>query len=88
MTERIRERRAQRAHFLERLYHAVDGSVSEFVCAFDIGAALELEQAECRRVFEYHEEKGFVKVDDHREGIVRITAAGIDEVETALLRGA
>ena len=32
----------------------------------------------------YYEEKGLVKVDDHREGILRITAAGIDEVESRL----
>jgi hypothetical protein len=85
MSQQIRERRERRSQFLERLYHQVDGSVSEFVCAFDIGAALGLAPAECRRVFEYFEETGFVKVDDHREGIVRITASGIDEVESATL---
>lgn len=81
----IRQRRERRAGFLQRLYRVVEGSVSEFVCAFDIGAEIEMDAAETRRVFEYFEEKGFVKVDDHREGILRITAAGIDEVESGLL---
>ena len=83
MSDPIRERRERRARFLTSLYRAVDGSVSEFVCAFDL--VEQMDAAEARRVFEYFEEKGFVKVDDHREGIVRITAAGIDEVETTLL---
>lgn len=84
MNERIRARRELRLQFLERLYLLVDGSVSEFVHAFDIGIELGLEPAETRRIFEYFEEKGHVKVDDHREGIIRITASGIDEVETKL----
>jgi hypothetical protein len=83
--EDVRERRERRADFLRRLYLLVDGSVSEFVCAFDIATEQGFDAAEARRVFEYFEEKGFVKVDDHREGIVRITAAGIDEVEGQLL---
>ena len=85
MTDSIRARRARRAQFLEQLYRRVDGSVSEFIAAQEIGAELGVESAEARRIFEYLEEKGFVKVDDHREGILRITAAGIDEVESRLL---
>jgi predicted ArsR family transcriptional regulator len=84
MDERIRERRERRAEFLRRLYVRVDGSVSEFIAADEIAQELGLDGAEARRVFEYFEEKGFVKVDDHREGILRITAAGIDEVESRL----
>lgn len=84
MDERIRERRERRAEFLRRLYARVDGSVSEFIAADEIARELGIDGAEARRVFEYFEEKGFVKVDDHREGILRITAAGIDEVESRL----
>jgi hypothetical protein len=83
MNNPMNERRAWRRELLRRLYAAVDGSVSEFVSAFDIGAALDLDEAETRRIFEYLEEKGWVMVDDHRAGIVRITANGIDEVESA-----
>ncbi|HSJ12893.1 MAG TPA: hypothetical protein VK939_00675 [Longimicrobiales bacterium] len=84
MNDRIRERRERRAEFLRRLYLKVDGSVSEFVVGHEIGLELGADAAESRRIFEYFEEKGFVKVDDHREGILRITAAGIDEVESQL----
>lgn len=83
MSEHLRQRREHRREFLRRLYHAVDGSVTEFVSAHDIGAQLGLDQTGSRRIFEYLEEKGFVMVDDHRAGIVRLTAAGVDEVESA-----
>jgi NADH/NAD ratio-sensing transcriptional regulator Rex len=85
MDEQIRARRERRMELLRRLYHRVDGSVSEFVSAPEIGHELGVDAAETRRILEYWEEKGLLKVDDHRDGIVRITAAGIDEVETHLL---
>jgi hypothetical protein len=81
MSEAMRRRREQRREFLRRLYERVDGSVSEFVGAYELGAAAELDEAESRRIFEYLEEKGWVMVDDHRNGVIRLTAAGVDEVE-------
>jgi predicted ArsR family transcriptional regulator len=82
MTNPMQRRREQRREFLKRLYARVDGSISEFVSAHELGAELGIDQDESRRIFEYLEEKGFVKVDDHRAGIVRMTAAGVDEVES------
>ena len=79
--EPIIKRRENRKAFLRLLYEAVDGSVSEFVSAQDLGAQLQLDEAEVRKIFEYLEEKGLVMVDDHRSGIIRITAVGVDEVE-------
>jgi predicted ArsR family transcriptional regulator len=84
MSESIRRRREHRALFLRRLYDAVDGSVSEFVSASAIGDTLGIDATETRRIFEYLEEKGYVMVDDHRNGIIRITAAGIDQVEESV----
>ncbi|MGH7502923.1 MAG: hypothetical protein ACREL7_14450 [Longimicrobiales bacterium] len=83
MSDSIQRRREQRREFLRRLYIHVDGSISEFVSAYELGAELEMEEAEARKIFEYLEEKGLVLVDDHRAGIVRITAAGVDEVEAS-----
>jgi Mn-dependent DtxR family transcriptional regulator len=79
----MRRRREQRREFLRLLYELVDGSVSEFVPASTIAEKLGLDEAETRRIFEYLEEKQLVVVDDHRSGIIRITAAGVDEVEGA-----
>jgi predicted ArsR family transcriptional regulator len=83
MNEAMRQRREQRREFLRRLYARVDGSVSEFVDARDVGAELGLDDDATRNIFEYLEEKGLVFVDDHRAGTLRITAAGVDEVEAA-----
>jgi DNA-binding MarR family transcriptional regulator len=59
----------------------VDASVSEFVNGYDLAEHLGIDRAETAKLFSYFEEKGFIKVDDHREGTLRITAAGIDHVE-------
>jgi hypothetical protein len=81
MSDAMKHRRELRREFLRRLYHRVDGSVSEFVNAHEIGLDLGIDDAESRRIFEYLEEKRFVMVDDHRAGIIRLTAEGVDEVE-------
>jgi len=67
---------------MKRLYEEVDGSVSTFVNAFEIGEPLGIEAAEITKAIEYLEEKRLVAIDDHRLGIIRITARGIDYVET------
>lgn len=81
MSESMKRRRTLRREFLRLLYETVDGSVSEFVDATELGAKLDIDADETRRIFEYLEEKEYVKVDDHRGGIIRITAAGVDVVE-------
>jgi hypothetical protein len=81
MSEDIRRRRELRREFIRRLYERVDGSVSEFVSAWELGSDMRMEDAETLKICEYFEEKGLVMVDDHRAGIVRITAAGVDAVE-------
>jgi Mn-dependent DtxR family transcriptional regulator len=83
MSEAMRRRRDQRREFLRRLYELVDGSVSQFVPASAVAEHLGIDDAETRRIFEYLEEKQLVMVDDHRSGIIRITASGVDEVEAS-----
>jgi Mn-dependent DtxR family transcriptional regulator len=83
MNEAIQRRREHRREFLRRLYELVDGSVSEFVAASAIAEHLGIDDVETRRIFEYLEEKQLVMVDDHKTGIIRITAAGVDEVEAS-----
>ena len=82
MREDIKQRRQKRADFLARLYEMVDGSVSTFVSAFEIADAVGVDAAEAVRIIEYLKEKQWLHIDDHKLGIVRITAAGIDHVET------
>ena len=82
MSESIQKRREHRREFLRQLYLRVDGSVSQFVNAYELGTELGIEEDEARNIFEYLEEKQLVMVDDHRAGIVRLTAAGVDDVES------
>jgi DNA-binding MarR family transcriptional regulator len=87
MEDAIRERRRLRTALLVGLYHEVDGSVTQFVHAFELAAALGLERAEAEKAIAYLEERGHVKVDDHRSGVLRLTAAGVDEAEARILQG-
>lgn len=79
--EAIKQRRQRREDFMIRLYEAVDGNVSEFVQGFELAEVLGADAEEGRRILAYLEEKGLIKVDDHRNGVIRITAAGVDFVE-------
>jgi hypothetical protein len=80
--QKIKERRERRQQFLRTLYEEVDGSVNEFVDGLELAGGLGADVAEGRRIIAYLEEKGLLKVDDHKAGIVRITADGVDAVET------
>ena len=82
--DEFRARRQRRADFLRALYQEVNGSVSEFVDGLELGARIGVDSEETRRMIAYFEEKGAVMVDDHKSGVIRITAAGVDLVETEI----
>ncbi len=75
------ERRQRRHAFLAALYARTDGHVAEFVSAPELAAELGVQPEELERIIAYLEERQWIAVDDHRAGIVRITAAGVDRVE-------
>jgi Mn-dependent DtxR family transcriptional regulator len=81
----MRMRRERRSELLHRIYKASDASVTEFVSAHDLTTSMEITPEETRKILAYLEEKGYVLVDDHRAGVVRITAEGIDAVELGKL---
>jgi CRP-like cAMP-binding protein len=78
----IARRRQNRSDFLVRLYEIVDASVTTFVNGLEIAEALGIDREEATRIIEYLQEKQFIHIDDHKLGIIRITALGIDHVET------
>ena len=84
MKPEMSARRQRRIDFMNRLYEKVDASVSEFVSAFEIAAELAIAESEALRTIEYLEEKRYIHIDDHKQGIIRITAEGIDHVETGV----
>ncbi len=81
----IQLRRERRSTLLRTIYETVDGSVTEFVSAYDLAESLTIEPEEARKIIAYLEEKKYLLVDDHRAGVVRITASGIDAVELGAL---
>ena len=85
MNDEIRARRERRSTLLRSIYDAADGSVTEFIHAYDLADAQHVAPDEARKIVSYLEEKGYLLVDDHRAGIVRITAEGIDAVELGKL---
>ena len=66
------------------LYDDVNANVNEFVDGIAIGQRVGADGEETRRIIAYFEEKGALMVDDHKTGVIRITAAGIDQVETEI----
>ena len=87
MSDDMRIRRQRRSELLKAIYKASDASVTEFVSAHDLTEQLEIDAEESRKIIAYLEEKGYLLVDDHRAGVVRITAEGIDAVELGRLDG-
>jgi hypothetical protein len=78
-----RQNRQRNRHaLLDSLYESAEADVRAFVPAFDIGSELGMDAAETGRALAYLEEKGLVMVDDFKTGIVRVTATGIDVVES------
>lgn len=76
------ERRRLRSAVLEALYRETDGDVAAFVSLPDVMRHLALDEGELRRIIAYLEERQWIVVDDHKAGIVRLTADGVDRVET------
>lgn len=79
--QHIAARKERREAFLKTLYEEVDANVYEFVDGMEIAARVGAEPAEAKRIIAYFEEKALIVVDDHKNGIIRITAQGIDAVE-------
>lgn len=79
--EQLRERKARRTSFLAALYEKVDGDVNEFVHGFEIAETVGADSAEAKKILAYFEEKRMIVIDDHKAGIIRITAEGVDSVE-------
>lgn len=82
MNDQLRERQQRRLAFLRGLYDAVDSSVTAFVSGFEVGDGVGADRAETLKIIEYWAEKECVKVDDYASGMIRLTAAGVDAVES------
>jgi CTP-dependent riboflavin kinase len=82
MSDEVRRRRELRRRFLERLYEHSEAGESEYQDGYEIAAEIGLSRQDAERVVRYHEDHGFVRKSGSHGLTVRITAQGIDHVET------
>lgn len=78
----IRQRRENRRRFLRRLYEHSEEGASEYVDGYEVAAELALSRQDLERIVRYHEDHGFVTKTPGGGLTLRITARGIDHVET------
>ena len=82
MSEAVRRRKEARQRFLELLYEQSEAGASEYQDGYELAAELELSRQDAERIVRYHEDHGFVRKTGSHGLTVRITAQGIDHVET------
>ncbi len=82
--DHIRARRRNRERFLLRLYEASEEGGEVYVDGYEIAEELELSREEAERIARYHEDHGFVKKIRGSGLSLRITARGIDHIESTL----
>jgi len=78
----VSRRRELRRRFLEALYQRSEEGESEYQDGYELGAELGMTRQDAERVARYHEDHGFVRKTGSHGLTVRITAQGIDHVET------
>jgi CTP-dependent riboflavin kinase len=78
----IRTRRENRGRFLQRLYEVSEHEASEYLDGYDIAAELGLSRQDAERIVRYFEDHGYVRKVNNSGLTVRITAQGIDFLET------
>lgn len=80
--EEVRRRREARRRFLELLYDHSERGESEYQDGYEIAAELGISRHDAERVVRYHEDHGFIRKSGSHGLTVRITAQGIDHMET------
>lgn len=80
--DEIGRRRELRRRFLEALYRLSEEGESEYQDGYELATELGMSRQDAERVVRYHEDHGFVRKSGSHGLTVRITAQGIDHVET------
>lgn len=85
MSDEIRQRRENRRLFLQRLYDSSESDTSAYVDGYEIAADLGLSRQDAERITRYFDDHGYVANSSGTGLTLRITAKGIDHVETGAL---
>ncbi|HEV2146217.1 MAG TPA: hypothetical protein VGR37_02240 [Longimicrobiaceae bacterium] len=80
--EVVRRRREDRRRFLERLYRSSEEDGVVYEDGYEIAEELGLSRTDAERIARYHEDHGYVKGMGGTGLTLRITARGIDFVES------
>lgn len=83
MSDEVREKRRQRRRFLQVLYEQSERGESEYQDGYEIAEELGLSRQDAERIVRYHEDHGYVRKSGSHGLTVRITAQGIDHMETS-----
>jgi DNA-binding MarR family transcriptional regulator len=76
------QRRQTRSRFLHRLYQLGDADVGAFLDGREIADDLQIPLPEAERIIRYYEERGYLRHAGGGGLTLRITAEGIDYVES------
>lgn len=79
----VRRRRESRRRFLEALYRSSEEEGSVYEDGYAVAEALGLSRADAERIARYLEDLGYVKNTGGTGLTLRITAQGIDWLETS-----
>jgi CTP-dependent riboflavin kinase len=79
----VRRRREDRRRFLERLYRSSEEEGVVYEDGYEVAEELGLSRTDAERIARYHEDHGHVKGMGGAGLTLRITAAGIDFIESS-----
>ncbi len=85
MSEEIRLRRENRRRFLEHLYRCSEEQSTEYQDGYEVADELGISRQDAERIVRYLEDYGFVAKTGRTGMVLRITAQGIDHIETAAM---
>ena len=83
LEEILRQRRENRRRFLERLYRSSEEEGTVYEDGYVIAEELGLTRHDAERITRYWEDLGYVKNTSGTGLTLRITAPGIDHIETS-----
>ena len=84
MSDAVRARRENRRRFLDHLYRCSEEEDTEYRDGYEVADELGISRQDAERIVRYLEDHGFVTKTGRTGLVLRITASGIDQVESAV----
>jgi CTP-dependent riboflavin kinase len=84
VSDAVRARRENRRRFLDYLYRCSEEESTEYRDGYEVADELGISRQDAERIVRYLEDHGFVMKTGRTGLVLRITAVGIDHVETGM----